>query len=49
MFKEYPDILTPKEAACALGISQASVYKLVRQQASATAALGGKLSFPSCA
>ena len=26
MFKDYPDILTPKEAAKALGISQTSFY-----------------------
>lgn len=46
MFKEYPDILTPKEAACALGISQASVYKLVRQQALGCRRIGWKIIIP---
>ena len=46
MFKEYPDILTPKEAACALGISQASVYKLVRQQALGYRRAGRKIIIP---
>ncbi len=46
MFKEYPDILTPKEAACALGISQASVYKLVRQQALGYRRVGRKIIIP---
>lgn len=46
MFKEYPDILTPKEAACALGISQASVYKLVRQQALGYRRIGRKIIIP---
>ena len=46
MFKGYPDILTPKEAACALGISQASVYKLVRQQALGYRRVGRKIIIP---
>lgn len=46
MFKEYPDILTPKEAACALGISQASVYKLVRQQTLGYRRVGRKIIIP---
>ena len=43
MFKDYPDILTPKEAAKALGISQTSVYKLVRQQALGCRRIGRKI------
>lgn len=46
MFKDYPDILTPKEAAKALGISQTSIYKLVRQQALGYRRIGRKIIIP---
>lgn len=46
MFKEYPDILTPKSAAKALGISEASVYKLVRQRSLGCRRIGRKIIIP---
>ncbi len=46
MFKEYPDILTPKEVSKALGISQASVYKLIHQQAIGCRHIGRKIIVP---
>ena len=32
MFREYPDVMTPAEAARALGIGKASVYRLIREK-----------------
>lgn len=46
MFKEYPDILTPEDAAKALRISKASVYKLVRQKAIGCRHIGRKILIP---
>ena len=46
MLKEYPDILTPKEVSKALGISQASVYKLIHQQAIGCRHIGRKIIVP---
>ena len=33
MFKEFPDVLTPKQVAKALGISKNSVYRLISSRA----------------
>lgn len=46
MFKEYPDILTPEQAAEALCISKNSVYRLIREQALGCKKVGRKILIP---
>ena len=46
MFKDYPDIMTPAEAAAALGISKGSVYKLLRSHQLGCRRIGRKIIIP---
>ena len=46
MFKDYPDILTPSEAASALGISKGSIYKLLRSRQLGCRRIGRKIIIP---
>ena len=46
MFKDYPDIMTPAEAAAALGISKGSIYKLLRSHQLGCRRIGRKIIIP---
>jgi excisionase family DNA binding protein len=43
MFKEYPEMLTPKEAMEALGISKNTMYRLLNTGEIKAARVGGKI------
>lgn len=46
MFKEFPDVLTPKQVAKALGISKNSVYRLISSRALGCKRIGRKIIIP---
>ena len=46
MFREYPDVMTPAEAARALGIGKASVYRLIREKRLGCKRIGRKIIIP---
>lgn len=46
MFREYPDVMTPAEAAYALGIGKASVYRLIREKRLGCKRIGRKIIIP---
>ena len=46
MFREYPDVMTPAEAARALGIGKASVYRLIREKRLGCKRIGHKIIIP---
>ncbi len=46
MFREYPDVMTPAEAARALGIGKASVYRLIREKRLGCKRIGRKIITP---
>ncbi len=46
MFKEYPDILTPKQAAVALGVCVNSIYQLVNTHTIGCKRIGRKILIP---
>ena len=46
MFKECPDVLTPKQVAKALGISKNSVYRLISSRALGCKRIGRKIIIP---
>ena len=46
MFKEYPDILSPKQAAEALGICVNSVYQLIKAHTIGCKRVGRKILIP---
>ena len=46
MFKEYPDVLTPADAAKALGLCKASVYRLIRENQLGCRKIGRKILIP---
>lgn len=46
MFNDYPDILTPAQAAQALHIGKNSVYKLVSQRQIGCKRIGRKIIIP---
>ncbi len=46
MFNNYPDILTPKEAAKALCISVNSIYRLIREHSLGCKRIGRKIIIP---
>ncbi|MBQ9859517.1 MAG: helix-turn-helix domain-containing protein [Clostridia bacterium] len=49
MFKDYPNILTPKDVAAALGISKNSVYRLIRDNLIGCKHIGRKILIPKIA
>lgn len=46
MFNNYPDVLTVELAAKALGISKASVYRLVKDRTIGSRRVGRKILIP---
>lgn len=46
MFKDYPDILTPEQAAAALGVCKNSIYRLVRDHTLGCKRIGRKILIP---
>ena len=46
MFREYPDVMTPAEAARALGIGKAIVYRLIREKRLGCKRIGRKIIIP---
>lgn len=46
MFNEYSDILTPKQAAEALGVSKNSIYRLIRDNSLGCKRIGRKILIP---
>ena len=46
MFREYPDVMTPAEAARALGIGKASVSRLIREKRLGCKRIGRKIIIP---
>lgn len=46
MFSEYPDILTPAQAAQALRIGKSSVYRLIRENKLGCKKIGSKIIIP---
>lgn len=46
MLKDYPDVLTPRQVAEALGICENSVYRLIRQRAIGSRRIGRKIIVP---
>lgn len=43
MFKDYPDMLTPREAMEALGIGKTTMYRLLNTGEIKAARVGGKI------
>lgn len=48
MFNNYPDILTPEQAAQALCISKNSVYRLINESLLGCKRIGRKIIIPKC-
>ncbi len=48
MFNEYPDVMTVKETAKALGISRNTAYKLVKEEVIKTKKVGKRILVPKC-
>lgn len=46
MLNNYPDVMTVKQAAEALGVSAASVYRLVHQRTIGSCSVGRKILIP---
>ena len=46
MFNEYPDIMTPKQAAGALGIGLNSMYRLIKDKTIGSLCVGRKKLIP---
>ena len=46
MFSEYPEILTPAQAAQALRIGKSSVYRLIRESKLGCKKIGSKIIIP---
>lgn len=46
MLKDYPDVLTPRQVAEALGISENSAYRLIRQRVIGSKKVGRKILVP---
>lgn len=46
MLKDYPDVLTPRQVAEALGICENSAYRLIRQRAIGSRRVGRKILVP---
>ncbi|WP_130868383.1 helix-turn-helix domain-containing protein [Intestinimonas massiliensis (ex Afouda et al. 2020)] len=46
MFRDYPDVMTVRQAAHALGICEASVYRLIHARALGTCRVGRKILVP---
>lgn len=46
MLNNYPDVLTVKQAAKALGICEASVYRLIKERAFGIRRVGRKILIP---
>ena len=46
MFKDYPDVLTVQQAAQALGICEASVYRLIHERTIGSRRIGRKYLVP---
>ena len=46
MFKEYPDVMTPQQAAEALGVNVKSVYALIHDQLLGYKRIGRKYLIP---
>ncbi len=46
MFREYPDVMTPAEAAHAWGSGKASVYRLIREKRLGCKRIGRQIIIP---
>lgn len=46
MFNSYPDVMTVQQTAEALGVCEASVYRLIHQKAIGTRRVGRKILVP---
>jgi len=46
MFKEYPDVMNVQQAAQALGVCEASVYRLVKDRVIGCRRVGRKILIP---
>lgn len=46
MLKDYPDVLTPRQVAEALGICENSVYRLINSKAIGSKRVGRKILVP---
>ena len=46
MFKDFPDVMTAQQAAQALGICEASVYRLIHERALGCRRVGRKYLIP---
>lgn len=46
MFNDYPDVMTPKQAAEALGIGLNSMYQLIKKKAIGSHRVGRKILVP---
>ena len=46
MFKEYPDVMTVQQAAKALGVCDASVYRLIKEAQLGCRKIGRKILVP---